>query len=414
MNQKQNNIIKRKTNEFCEEVKCFNLTEENTNNVLNDVYSQPNNYLTYSALNKKFNNSEYPSMYVWSLNKQALSTIDTWTQTNLTNAAKLDEVRGKLTKIKAWNNKLIAFQDKAIALINFNNQTTISTNEGVPVQIANSGKVSGHYYITTTQGCKNKWSITTSPAGVYFIDSYNKSINLLNDGITSLSTLHLFQDWINENETGVIWNPLEVNTGFKSFYDPIRKDVYFSNNIETLNFNELLNQFVSFYDYPKINTLECIDGHIYGINSSNLYKMFEGEDYCNLFEERKDYSMTYKINKDSFIDKIWTNIEYRADVFNTIGGIVDKNASIDPEDTFDTLEVWNEYQRGIANLKGDKYPNAKCKFRIWRADIPRHDDEGDKKNPDRIRNPWIMLKLTKNTNKERRMEFHDLLVKYLQ
>ena len=29
MNQKQNNIIKRKTNEFCEEVKCFNLTEEN-------------------------------------------------------------------------------------------------------------------------------------------------------------------------------------------------------------------------------------------------------------------------------------------------------------------------------------------------------------------------------------------------
>lgn len=388
------------------------LTEENTNNVLNDVYSQPNNYLIYSALNKKLNNSEYPSMYVWSLNKQALSTIDTWTQINLTNAAKLDEVRGKLTKIKAWNNKLIAFQDKAIALINFNNQTTISTNEGVPVQIANSGKVSGHYYITTTQGCKNKWSITESPAGVYFIDSYNKSINLLNDGITSLSTLHLFQDWINENETGVIWNPLEGNTGFKSFYDPIRKDVYFSNNIETLNFNELLDQFVSFYDYPKINTLECIDGHIYGINSSNLYKMFEGKDYCNLFESQKDYSITYKINKDSFIDKIWTSIEYRADVFNT-GSIVDKNASINSEDTFDTLEVWNEYQRGISSLKGDKYPNAKCKFRIWRADIPR-DGGSNKKNPDRIRNPWIMLKLIKNTNQEYRMEFHDLLVRYLQ
>ena len=29
MNQKQKDIIKRKTNEFCEEVKCLNLTEEN-------------------------------------------------------------------------------------------------------------------------------------------------------------------------------------------------------------------------------------------------------------------------------------------------------------------------------------------------------------------------------------------------
>ena len=222
-----------------------------------------------------------------------------------------------------------------------------------------------------------------------------------------MSTLHLFQDWINENETGVIWNPLEGNSGFKSFYDPIRKDVYFSNNIETLNFNELLNQFVSFYDYPKINTLECIDGHIYSIHNNNLYKMFEGDTYCNLFEEQKDYSITYKINKEPFIDKTWTNIEYRADVFDS-GNIADNNSKRNtPLETFDTLEVWNEYQKGVANLS-----KAKCKFRIWRADIPRDANEGRGLN--RIRNPWIMLKLSKETNTNKRMEFHDLLVKYLQ
>ena len=61
---------------------------------------------------------------------------------------------------------------------------------------------------------------------------------------------------------------------------------------------------------------------------------------------------------------------------------------------------------------GNKYPNAKNKFRVWRADIPR--DSSDKRKINRIRNPWIMLKLEKTKNTNKRMEFHDLIVKYLQ
>ena len=44
MNQKQNNIIKRKTNEFCEEVKCFNLTEENKR-VYNALFTEELNHI---------------------------------------------------------------------------------------------------------------------------------------------------------------------------------------------------------------------------------------------------------------------------------------------------------------------------------------------------------------------------------
>ena len=120
--------------------------------------------------------------------------------------------------------------------------------------------------------------------------------------------------------------------------------------------------------------------------------------------------MTYKINKDPFLDKTWTNIEYRADVFNS-GNIVDNSSNKITNETFDVLNVWNEYQSGTTNLKFKQYPNSKVKFRIWRTDIPR-DSSG--RRLDRIRNPWIMLKLTKNTNTSKRMEFHDLVIKYLQ
>ena len=149
------------------------------------------------------------------------------------------------------------------------------------------------------------------------------------------------------------------------------------------------------------------NGHMYGILGNDLHLLFEGNKenpYCNLFNEPYPYSMTYKINKDPFVDKTWTNIEYRADVFSS-GNIGDKDSEIEL-DTFDKIEVWNEYQHGVST----KHP--KCKFRVWRADIPRDTREGRGLN--RIRNPWTMLKLEKTNNTNKRMEFHDLIVKYLQ
>ena len=393
----------------------INLNEDNTNNVLNPVYSQSNNYLTYNILDDKFSKYHHPTMYIWSLSKQALADIDNWTQINLLSANELDGDKGALSKIKKWNNKLVAFQDKAIALINFNNQTTVSTSEGVPVEIANSGKVQGHYYFSTNNGCKNKWSIIDTPSGLYFIDSYNKAINLINEGISSLSTLHLLQDWINENEFNSIWQPNgNATKGFKTFYDPIHKEVYFVNGNDCLCYSELLAQFTSFYDYERLDTFTTINGKLYGIpyNEEKLkvYKMFDGDTYCNLFDKQVDYYMQYKINKDPFIDKTWTNVEYRADIFES-GKITSNDSNKVINKTFDTLTVWDEYQSGIEDLS-----KAKNKFRIWRANIPR-DSKNSKFGLDRIRNPWIMLELRKDAasyeSTVNRMEFHDLVIKYL-
>ena len=58
-----------------------------------------------------------------------------------------------------------------------------------------------------------------------------------------------------------------------------------------------------------------------------------------------------------------------------------------------------------------KYSDFTKKFRIWRVNIPR--DSKDNRGLNRIRNPWIMLELKKDTNTNKRLEFHDLLVKYL-
>lgn len=406
-----------------------NMRPSNMEGLVNPVYSQSNNVITSNVLDDKFNVSSHPLQYWWSLPKTNLSEIDNWTQVNLTSVGELDGDKGSLNKIKRWNNYLFAFQDKGIAQINFNNQTVIGGQEGIPVEIANSGKVQGHYYITTNNGCKNKWSIVESPAGLYFIDSYNKSIMLLGDGLKSLSQLNLFQDWIEKNEHGNIWNPIRVSNkhAFKSFYDPIHSEVYFANGEHCLCYNELLQQFTSFYDYESLNYMFLLDGHIYGINyrysSSDpiqLHKMFEGEDYCNLFGKQCKYYMQYKINKDPFVDKTWTNLEYRADIFN-IGNIQSNkdyaSDNILSNETFDTLKVWNEYQSGELDLnkvRMNYLKDAKSRFRVWRTNIPRaNKSETNKHGLDRIRNPWIMLELKKTNDTNKRMEFHDLVIKYV-
>lgn len=395
----------------------INLRPSNMEGTINDAYSNLTNDLSYYVLDEKYDESNHYSKYWYSLTKQSNSDIDPWTSINLANVKSLDSDYGPINKIKSWNDKLYTFQDKAIALINYNNQTVISSNEGVPVIISNSGKVTGHYYITTNNGCKNKWSIVESPNGLYFIDGYNKNINLLNDNITSLSNNLLFHDWINKEENGSVWNPINTKYAFKSFYDPINKDVYFINGKDCLCYSELLQQFTSFYNYESLNYMFNDNGHIYGISNKNhIYKMFEGKDYCNLLGSQRDFYIKYKIVDNPFKDKVWTNLEYRADVFDK-SSIQEEN-SIITNDSFDTVKVWNEYQTtGECDIKKliDKPSILKNKFRIWRLNIPRskNSSDGNRFGLDRIRNPWVMLELKKNKNTNKRMEFHDLLVKYL-
>ena len=111
----------------------------------------------------------------------------------------------------------------------------------------------------------------------------------------------------------------------------------------------------------------------------------------------------------------------------------------------DSLETWNEYQHGIASLQhknghgamihhlrdDNKTAALKRKFRIWRCDIPRDNAainraeeskigvfrKGDKPHyVDRMRNPWLYLKLSKKAASAGeslyKTEIHDIIVSY--
>ena len=366
----------------------------------NKVYSQSNNYQQYFILDSLFDSEVYRNQFTWSLSKKATSDIDTWTNVNLASSYALDGDKGCITSIQRFNNELIAFQEKGISQILFNSRTQLSTTEGVPVEIANSAKVDGVRYITGAIGCKNKWSIKSTPYGIYFIDDFNKSINLFNGQLNSLSDTKGFNAWIRENSVLDIWNP-NTFKNFKTAYDAVNRDVYFINEEHCLVYSELLNEFTSFMDYNKVPMIEAFNDKVLSYKDGKLWIQNEGE-YNMFFGDIKPYSIEYRVTPNPYTDKIFNTVEYRADMWN-------ENYLTD--NTFDSLEVFNEYQRGTTSIKDKrKYPNFEKKFRIWRVDIPR--DEANHR--DRIRNPWIHVKLNKESKDSERMVFHNLLVYYYE
>lgn len=378
-------------------------------NLINSVYSQEDNLFSYRIINEDRKlATNVPNGIVWSLPKVTGDLADTWTSLSTTNLIELDPKLGKVTAIKSYRDDLIAVQPKGLSRVLYNNRVQIPVSEGVPIQISNSGKVEGVQYISKFTGSSNKWSIIETEAGIYFVDDLNKDIFLLSDSLKNLSDSLGVSTWVNQLESNKSWDLTMVNYDSKSairtLYDSITKDVYFTLGKEALGYNELTNSFVSFYDYYKASFMNNILGDTISIGSQEdnyyLWNQHAGE-YNNFFGETKPFWITYLVNPEPQLDKTFNIVEFRADTFND-------SSLIDTD--FNILEVWNEYQSNEVNITRELHrpSNLKQKFRIWRALIPRDKSNGR----DRMRNPWLYVKLKSDNSNNNKTVLHDTQIHY--
>lgn len=410
---------------------------------INPAYQQENNILSAMDYDDKFNQSLYETSVAWSLEKHPLETTDTWMNVNLASTMSLDPANGQLRSINKFKNTLLAFQDKAISEIMFNSRVQIPVSDGVPVEIANSGKCDGSRIISNHYGCLNKWSIVEGKSGLYFKDDLSKVIAVFNEnGIDPLSSKAKLDAWVRSSSATKPWTPINWENTV-AYYDKINSDVYFVNSenivvggepednpYPCLVYNEQLGSFTGFFSYGSIPMMLNFGTHFVCQHDSGLYYMNEGY-YNHFFDEYKDSYVIWRVTPEPYGDKLWTNIDYRADftkVLDANGDLEYKEYDLpsggatnvyQPDVTIDSLRVWNEYQDTgdfrVQAYNYDKYPDVRKKFRVWRADIPR--DSNDSLGLDRIRNPWVFLKISKSFGttddlNRMRMEIHDMVVKY--
>jgi hypothetical protein len=139
------------------------------------------------------------------------------------------------------------------------------------------------------------------------------------------------------------------------------------------------------------------------IRNNKLWKQFEG-DYLDYFREStfnpsKFYSIEFIANENPYNDKIFNNIEFKADVLNNSITGVSQDSAMANFASANTLpflrtRTWNEYQDTgykpfVPMVR--RGTNLSQKFRIWRSLIDR--DALSTNRFDRIRGPWARFYL---------------------
>ena len=376
----------------------------NNFNLLNDVYSQRDNFFTYRILDESVQNRiNFPNQITWSLSKTAGATVDAWMNITLASILDLDGTKGNLTALRTFNDNIIAFQDSGISTILFNSRVQIPTSEYVPIQIANSGKVDGQQYLSSTIGCQDALNIVTTPNGLYFIDYYNKTIYRFNGQLEDISTSRGFRGWCEKN--------INSNSSIIGYYDRQNKEVMFFspefdsiNNFNTwwLGYSELSDVFSSFYTYPQAILTGLYDYSIW-IKGSNIYLHNKG-DYNDLLGEVSPYGLTTIVRQDSNLVKIFNVAEFRADTYI--------DSTLRDFETFDTIQIEDEYNgRTERPLEYNQYrpTNLKKFLRTWRAHIPRVGNVYK-----RYVNQWAKVGLWRKSPSTEKTILHDIAVWYTE
>lgn len=391
----------------------LNMTPQNFNQ-FNEVYNQKDNFYTYRILNEDFyKQNKFKTQVTWSKEKTNGEETDTWTNVTMANTIDMDGKNGEVTAIIPWNDGLFCFQDKALNQLMFNSRVQIPTADGVPIEISNGYKLDSARIISSTIGCQNKWSIASTPMGIYFIDAYTNSIYLFNGQLNNLSRTNGMDWWVKENNPKTLWRPIiDNNWGIRTFYDASYGDVYFTpmgEDSEALCYSEVLGAFVSFMSYNGSPAMFNFNNNFYSIKETqdtlktNLYKNNIG--VPNVFYGNyKPWSISFISNDNPLNTKVFDNIELRADSYNVFQHT---GANAFP---MSYIEVSNEYQSGRSD---SDTKNTRRKFRVWRSFIPRN--AGTRQ---RIRNPWAMITLGWEPNDTmpdkdiKKTIIHDVTVKY--
>lgn len=377
-------------------------------NLINKGYNQENNFFSSRIIDQ--DSTSFKNSIIWSRQKALGEDVDTWANISTVSNLDLDGEFGKVTSIKKLGNDIFSFQDRAISKILFNSRVQVQTSESVPIEISNSYKVDGKIYLSNVTGCQNKWSIVTTTTGLYFIDNLTNSLYRF-DGqqLDPLSDKLGFRTFIEDQNSNEEWVSTTQNN-FRGFYDSTNGDVYFINKSYCLGYSELLNQFTSFYSYEKSPYMFNMLGSFYSIDPDNTFIWkHENGDYNTFYNAYKPYSISIIGNPDFQLDKIYTNLDYRADVFLT-----DSNTLVENE-TFTKFSIEDTYQKVAIDLlyKPNNMSNIKRRFRTWRIQIPRSTIEGRGFGRDRIRNNWAKFTLTSNkSNDKNRIELHDINLNY--
>ena len=370
----------------------------------NQVYSQGSNLIRSNDVDFTFRKiDEFDTRIQSSKLKIPNESIDSWTDILANEVMDLDGKYGPINALLTYRDKVYAFQDEAIALIAVNPRVQVQGDDGIGIELGKGNVLYDYQYITNSSGAVNKWGVVKGKRGIYYYDLLNKGVGRIPDASSMLlSDLKGFHSWFNNNYD---YNKLRTDNpllgeGVVLGTDIYNNDVYITllqgNKSFTRLFNEGVDYFIDQKTYKP--SMYINKGNKLFMNSNNnIYENNIGK-YNKFLGKHEESTITLMVNPNANQDTVFNNIFYNSEVYLD---------DIDqPDKTITHIQAYNEYQdSGKISLEIGRDKNLRRKFREWKANIPRN-------GRNRIRNPWIFLKLTFNNTNDYKLILHDIIVSY--
>jgi hypothetical protein len=366
----------------------------------NKVYSQEPNFFLRRDVDYNFKAvSKFENGIIASRVKIPGEAIDSWLTYLPNDVMYIDGKYGAINCLHSFKDQIYTLQDRAIAQISINPRVQVQGSDGIAIQLGSGQVLDRYQYLSTMTGTLNKWSVVNSPNAFYFYDALNKTINLVNQELSDAKGMHTYLI-NNTTDELLIDNPLLLK-GVTSTYDYLNNEILFTflqeNNKYTICYNELKQVFTSIYDFTPTMFISIGDVLLSTNNGNNIYQHGIGE-YNTYYGVKYPSYIIFNVNPEPHFSCVFDNINYKSEVY------LSDNDEVDI--TLTDIQAYNDYQNsGLIPLINGRTGNLRRRFRDWNAEIPR---EGR----NRIRAPWIKLKLQFNNESNYKLILHDIIVSY--
>lgn len=338
----------------------------------NKVYSRDSDVKIYSG--KPYNFRALENLDYRIINSERTSSInvtDPWTKFLYTSVQDINSHYGAINKLIVFREKLLAFQDKALAQIGFNDREVQQSTSGSALTLGTSDRLTYHTYISNSSGAYHKDSIIDTGSALYYFDGNNKKIMSISEGLQSLTDvldMTVAFKSINYNEANITDEVFENDKGIVAGFNENLRKVFFSiytgDSFKTYSFNEKLQAFESEHSWAsKIYTNH--KNNLILENTAKLYIADKG--YPLVFFDTLHNSSITIVSNSAEYKHVLTNLEFNAFLKDKS----DNTYSVDyfPNSNITDININNSYQ--TKNHRIIPQSNIRRRFKTWRYQAPR-------------------------------------------
>lgn len=262
----------------------------------NDAYSAGSTAKVYTSvdddvmLNQTMTNRIRNSMV-----KTAGEKSDSFTKFQQADYLDVDSQYGDITNLVSFRDKLLYFQEDSVGIAAVNERSLITDNNLTELTLGTGGVLTRFDNITTANGdgIINDPSITDSRSALYWYDNRRNEICRFYDrGVEKLSKTKQVQSFLNDRPNSLVHDGI-----YDSKYNEVQLCFY----DKAIVFNELVDQFTSFYTFNPDKHAEFANKLLY-IKDNAFYVEQPYED------NKMVCKLQIVINKDSLYTKVFDNV----------------------------------------------------------------------------------------------------------